>query len=87
MIVWLIALIAGAIAAVAQYGRRPSAGLALPLAVLRALVATLIVALLLGAPAGRGSRAATDVALDASESWLRASDTYVRTPARQPVLS
>ncbi len=75
MTAWLIALLAGAIAAAVQYGRRLAEGRTRPLAVLRALAAALIVALLLGAPAGRGSRAASDVALDASESWLRASDS------------
>ncbi|MBC7672949.1 MAG: hypothetical protein H7247_11065 [Polaromonas sp.] len=75
MTAWLIALLAGVIAAAVQYGRRLAEGRTLPLAVLRALAAALIVALLLGAPAGRGSRAASDVALDASESWLRASDS------------
>lgn len=75
MTAWLIALLAGAIAAAVQYGRRLAEGRTLPLAVLRALAAALIVALLLGAPAGRGSRAASGVALDASESWLRASDS------------
>ena len=75
MTAWLIALLAGAIAAAVQYGRRLAEGRTLPLAVLRALAAALIVALLLGAPAGRGSRAASDVTLDASESWLRASDS------------
>ena len=75
MTAWLIALLAGAIAAAVQYGRRLAEGRTLPLAVLRALAAALIVALLLGAPAGRGSRAASDVALDASESWVRASDS------------
>ncbi len=75
MTVWLLALAAGGIAAVGQYGWRLAGARTLPLAALRALAATIIVALLLGAPAGRGARAAGDVALDASESWLRASDS------------
>jgi len=75
MIVWLIALLAGALAAAVQYGRRVLEPRTLPLALLRALAATLVVALLLGAPAGRASSVAPDVALDASESWLRAADS------------
>ena len=75
MIVWLIALFAGALAAAVQYGRRVLEPRTLPLALLRALAATLVVALLLGAPAGRASSVAPDVALDASESWLRAADS------------
>ena len=75
MIAWLLALLAGGIIAVVQYGRRLADARTLPIAGLRALAATIIIALLLGAPAGSGSRAASDVALDASESWLRASDS------------
>ncbi|MEO8620726.1 MAG: hypothetical protein ABI625_06660 [bacterium] len=75
MIVWLIALSAGALAAAVQYGRRLGDPRTLPLALLRAIAAMLIVALLLGAKAGRGSSVAPDVALDASESWLRATDS------------
>ncbi|MEP7002365.1 MAG: hypothetical protein ABI969_17885 [bacterium] len=75
MIVWLIALSAGALAAAVQYGRRLGDPRTLPLALLRAIAAMLIVALLLGAKAGPGSSVAPDVALDASESWLRASDS------------
>jgi hypothetical protein len=75
MILWLIALLAGALAAVVQYGRGLRAPRSFPLAILRAIAAALIVALLLGAPAGCATRLAPDVALDASESWLRASDS------------
>jgi len=75
MIAWLIALLAGALAAAVHYGRRVLEPRTLPLALLRALAATLVVALLLGAPAGRASSVAPDVALDASESWLRAADS------------
>jgi hypothetical protein len=75
MIAWLFALLAGALAAAVQYGRRVVKPRTLPLALLRALAATLVVALLLGAPAGRASSVAPDVALDASESWLRATDS------------
>ena len=75
MIAWLIALLAGALAAVVQYGRALLAPRTLSLALLRAVAAALIVALLLDAPAGRATTLVPDVALDASESWLRASDT------------
>jgi hypothetical protein len=75
MIAWLIALSVGALAAAVQYGRRLGDPRTLPLALLRAIAAMLIVALLLGAKAGRGSSVTPDVALDASESWLRATDS------------
>ena len=75
MIAWLLAALAGVLAAVVQYGRGLLAPRTLPLAILRALSAALIVALLLGAPGGRASTMTPDVALDASESWLRASDS------------
>src|SRR6476659_9306625 len=75
MIAWLIALLAGALAAVVQYGRALLAPRTLWLALLRAVAAALIVALLIDAPAGPASTLVPDVALDASESWLRASDT------------
>jgi len=81
MILWLIALLAGAVAAVVQYGRGIRSPRTLPLALLRALAATLIVALLLGAPAGRATRLDPDVAVDASQSWLRASDSSAWTMA------
>ena len=75
MLPWLIAAAAGFSAAGVQYGTRTLAPTFLPLALLRALAAMLIVALLLGAPAGRASTPLPQVALDASESWLRAADS------------
>ena len=66
MTTWLLAVAAGLVAAGIQYGRgalRPST---IPLALLRALAATLVVALLFSAPAGRATTEAADVALDAS---------------------
>ena len=75
MIAWLFALLAGALAAVVQYGRALLAPRTMWLALLRAVAAALIVALLLDAPAGRATTPVPDVALDASESWLRAADT------------
>ena len=75
MIAWFIAVGAGALAATVQYGRRVAEPRTLWLALLRAIAAALVVALLLGAPAGRASSAVPNVALDASESWLRAADS------------
>ena len=74
MTTWLLALAAGLVAAGVQYGRNALQPQTAPLAMLRALAATLIVALLLSAPAGRATTERADVALDASESWTRASD-------------
>ena len=73
MLSWFIAALAGVLVAFWQYGRTTFAPrFALP-ATLRALATTLVVALLLEAPAGRASIRAPEVALDASESWLRAA--------------
>nr|MDQ2667249.1 hypothetical protein [Gemmatimonadota bacterium] len=74
MITWLVALLAGALAAGVQYGRKAFAPGTLPIALLRGIGAMLVVALLLSAKAGRATSEAADVALDASESWTRASD-------------
>lgn len=82
MIVWFAAILAGVLAAGVQYGRSALAARMLPLALLRAVSAMLIVALLLGAPAGRASTLAPDVALDASESWLRGADSSAWKAAR-----
>src|SRR5258705_4833784 len=71
MLLWLIAALAGVLAAALQYGRGALAPRLAPLALLRALVGTLVVALLLDAPAGRARALTPDVAVDASESWLR----------------
>lgn len=74
---WLIAAVVGIAFALFQYGGRdfrvaPSALLA---ALLRVIAVTLIVALILDAPAGRAKPLPTWVALDASASWLRAGDS------------
>lgn len=71
MLLWLGAVVLGLGAALLQYGRAAVTPRAVPLAMLRLLAATLLAALLLGAPAGRMTVAPADVALDASESWLR----------------
>ena len=83
---WLIALIAGALAALAGYWplashttRAARIGVAS-----RFVVGMLTVALLLDAPAGRASRARGFVALDASASWRRGGDTALwRAAVRQ----
>ena len=73
MLHWLTASVAGVLVAVLQYGRTVRLPrFALP-ALLRALATALVVALLLSAPAGRPTVVTPDIALDASESWLRAS--------------
>ena len=73
MLQWLIAALAGVLVAVWQYGRTAlGPRFALP-ALLRALATALVVALLLSAPARRPTPVTPDVALDASESWLRAA--------------
>lgn len=74
---WLIALIAGAVAALAGYwplalrtGWAARASVAA-----RFVIVTLAVALALDAPAAPASRARPFVALDASSSWRRGGDT------------
>src|SRR5881397_2043651 len=73
MALWLFAVIVGLAAAALQYGVRALDLRVAPLAVLRALAVAIVVALLLGAPGGRSTPLAPEVALDASESWLRAA--------------
>ncbi len=82
MIAWLIALVAGIAVALVQYGRsRQGTGVLLP-AILRVLSVGLVIALLLNAAIGRASVPTPDVALDASQSWLRASDSSAFMTAR-----
>ena len=72
---WLLALAAGALVAALTYAGRAAgrrAPFAVAAAVLRALAATLLVALLLDAPAGPARVAPPLVALDVSASWTRA---------------
>lgn len=71
---WIAAILAGLAAAALQYGRAAASAQTLPLAALRALVVAIVVALLLGAPAGRARAPALDVAIDASESFTRATE-------------
>jgi hypothetical protein len=75
MTAWLIALLVAALLTWVQYGvPRRSPAVLLP-AVLRFLSVLLLAALILGAPAGVARKAQPMVALDASASWLRASDS------------
>lgn len=71
MLSWFIAVGAGLLAAAIAYGRSAVAARVLPLAMLRAGTAMLLVALLLDAPAARAPLTRPDVALDASESVTR----------------
>ena len=74
MILWLVSLGAGALLAVAQY--RWGGPLRPPrLVALRALVLTIIIALLFDAPSGPSRRVRPYAALDASLSWLAAGDS------------
>src|SRR5690242_5348225 len=74
---WLIAALSGVVFAFLQYaGRDLRLGArALFPALLRLAAVTLIVALLLDAPAGRRHELASWVALDASASWRRGNDS------------
>ena len=71
MAYWLLAALLGLAVAALQYGTnalRPAIAL---LALLRALVVAVVLAMLLGAPGGRSEPLAPEIALDASESWTR----------------
>ena len=65
MTIWLLAVLVGLVAAALQYGARALDLRVAPLAALRALAVALVVALLLGAPGGRSTPLAPEVALDA----------------------
>ena len=71
MALWLLATLAGLAAAALQYGRYALRPAVAPLALLRALVVAIVVAMLLGAPGGRSTPLPPEIALDASESWTR----------------
>jgi hypothetical protein len=77
---WLLALLAGLLVASVQYGWRElrSGWVALPTALLRVGAVTLVVALLLDAPASRAKPVATWAALDASMSMARGDSTVWR---------
>ena len=78
MHLWLIAVVVGGLVAAFQYGRAALTPRFAALALLRALAVMLVVALLLDAPAGRPGVVAPLVALDVSESWLRAAPACTR---------
>ena len=79
MTAWLAAALLGiALALVTYRGREVPARRAAPLVALRALAFTLLLALLFGAPAGRGVVPAPMMALDASQSLLRGDSAAAR---------
>ncbi|MBX6333380.1 MAG: hypothetical protein IRY91_16150, partial [Gemmatimonadaceae bacterium] len=88
MLTWLVAAIAGTAIAVASYGWRGARGgggrsrWRGPLMALRAAAMTLLLALVLDAPAGPRRALAPLVALDVSGSWLRGGDTALWRRAR-----
>ncbi|HTI65226.1 MAG TPA: hypothetical protein VL524_16990, partial [Gemmatimonadaceae bacterium] len=86
MSLWLLAIAAGILLAIVQYGGRGLAagGASLGAAILRAVAVTLIVALLLDAPAGCAKPVASWVALDASLSMTR-GDSALWRAARDSV--
>src|SRR6187551_2474985 len=73
MALWLFAVLIGLAAGALQYGVAALGPKVAPLAALRALAVAIVVALLIGAPGGRSSPLVPEIALDASESWLRAA--------------
>ena len=82
---WLIAVIAGLVVALVQYGWRGLGGWsAVPSALLRVGAVTLLVALLLDAPAARSRPVAEWAALDASASMVR-GDTALWRAARDTI--
>ncbi|HEX6630383.1 MAG TPA: hypothetical protein VF048_04795, partial [Gemmatimonadaceae bacterium] len=85
MLDWTIAIAAGLLLAAITYAGR-AAGRRAPLgvgaAVLRALAATLLMALLLDAPVGRAAVPPPLVALDVSSSWTRGRDSAAYHQAR-----
>ncbi len=86
MSLWLLAIAAGVLLALVQYGVRVlgAGGTSLAAALLRVCAVTLIVALLLDAPAGCAKPVATWAALDASLSMSR-GDTAIWLAARDSV--
>ncbi len=83
--IWILSLATGVVLAAWSYLRTDSAPMAVraPLALLRALAITLLVALLLNASAGARRRPAPLVALDISESWRRGGDSALWVRARE----
>jgi hypothetical protein len=77
MLPWTIAAIAGLVIAVVLYGWREPRRVVrdAPLVVLRAIAITLVLALIMDAPAAARRRQPALVALDASRSWIRGGDS------------
>src|SRR5690348_2487317 len=77
MMLWIISAVAGTGMAVLLYGWRDPRGVlrTVPLIALRAVALTMLVALVLDAPAGPRRPGAPLVALDASLSWQRGRDS------------
>lgn len=83
---WLIAVIAGLVVALIQYGLRDlRSPLSVIAAVLRAAAVAIVVALVLDAPAARAKPVSTWGALDVSQSMLR-GDTSVWRAARDSLV-
>lgn len=84
MLEWLVAAVAGVAIAVLLYGRRDAGrgARSAVLIALRALAMTLLLALVLNAPAGPSRAPGPLVALDASASWERGGDTALWRAAR-----
>ncbi|MEO7086995.1 MAG: hypothetical protein ABI442_05695 [Gemmatimonadaceae bacterium] len=77
---WTLAVVAGIVVALIQYGWRDlrASGVVLPAMLLRVGAVALLVALLLDAPAARAKPVATWAALDASASMMRGDSTVWR---------
>lgn len=75
MLIWIIALAAGAAAVAVVYGLRPGSGIVAMAAALRLVAVTGLVALILNAALGAARPAPALVALDASASWNRDGDS------------
>ena len=81
MALWLFAALAGLAAAALQYGSYALRPAIAPLALLRAIVVAIVVAMLLGAPGGRSTPLSPEIAIDGSESWTRGGATCDRWAA------
>ncbi len=75
MLIWIIALAAGAVAVAVVYGLRPGSGIVALAAALRLVGVTGLVALILNAALGAARPAPALIALDVSASWNRDGDS------------
>src|SRR5688500_3819136 len=78
MAYWLFAALIGLALAGLQYGASALRPAVAPLAFLRALVVTIVLAMLLGAPGGRSTPLPPEIALPAPERWTRGGATCDR---------